>query len=126
MAQEKSLIDKVAIGKRLADFRTLNKIPQWELANSTETAQQTISAIENGKLSPTLEMVGMLYKVYQINPVYLVFGDGAPQATYGAEQSQRQLSDICKEKDELILQQKDLLDKQAFVIATLQKIINEH
>lgn len=60
--------DNIAIGERIKQFRTQEKLNQSQLAEKAEIDSNNLSRIERGLITPTLETVLKLSNALQITP----------------------------------------------------------
>lgn len=63
------------LGKRLKDYRNLNKMSQEELADRVYVSRQTISSWENDKSYPDIHSLLMLSEIFKVSLDELVKGD---------------------------------------------------
>ena len=63
------------LGKRLKDYRNLNKMSQEELAEKIYVSRQTISSWENDKSYPDIQSLVLISEVFNISLDDLVKGD---------------------------------------------------
>lgn len=66
-----TVLDKIEIGKRLAEFRENNQLTQLQLAKVLNTTQSTISAYENGKTMILTAFVYQIARKYGVSVDYL-------------------------------------------------------
>ena len=63
------------LGKRLKDYRSLNKMSQEELADRIYVSRQTISSWENDKSYPDIHSLLLLSEIFKVSLDELVKGD---------------------------------------------------
>ena len=63
------------LGKRLKDYRNLNKMSQEELADRVYVSRQTISSWENDRSYPDIHSLLMLSEIFNVSLDELVKGD---------------------------------------------------
>ena len=68
------MIDKVAIGRRLAELREAAKAEQADSAAAVGKSRPYISGLERGHDSPGLEVAAGLAKLYDASLDYLILG----------------------------------------------------
>ncbi len=68
--------NKQLIGRNIKNIRAQLGMKQKELANSLDISYGYLSEVESGKKSPGLEVVGNLLQKYEVNPTYLLTGEG--------------------------------------------------
>lgn len=66
--------DKFVTGQRIARRRKSRKLKQTELAEKLGISNNHLSAIENGKENPSLEMLMKICETLEITPDYLLLG----------------------------------------------------
>ncbi len=67
---------KNTIGSRLQSIRKKLHLNQEQLANHLDVSNGTISAIEKGNLFPSFKVIYYLAKKYNVNLLFLLFGNG--------------------------------------------------
>lgn len=77
---------KELIGRNIRKIRTQLGLKQKELASSLNISYGYLSEVESGKKSPGLEVVGNLLQKYNVNPSFLLTGEGAYFLTPGKEE----------------------------------------
>ena len=65
---------KYAIGNRIRECRKSRKISQEQLAEAIDVACNTVSNIETGNRSTTLETVVKIAEIFEVSLDYLVLG----------------------------------------------------
>jgi|tagenome__1003787_1003787.scaffolds.fasta_scaffold15248223_1 transcriptional regulator with XRE-family HTH domain len=70
----KRRVDLEAIGRRVREIRGFH-LTQGEFARKLELSQQQLSAIENGRSTPTLETLVKLAEFAGTSLDWIVFGD---------------------------------------------------
>ena len=64
-----------AFGKAVRNYRHLRNLTQEELAEKTELDRKTISRLENGLFSPSLDNIWAIFFALNINPEVLLKPD---------------------------------------------------
>lgn len=64
------------INQRIKELRLFNGKNQEEFARQIGLGQSVLSRIEKGTLSIPTAALGELFRVYQVHPNWLFFGDG--------------------------------------------------
>ena len=70
------MVDKQEIGNRFKEIRNELNISQKDFAAKLEVKQQTISQIETGIISPSLELLDKITSKYCIQLSYIIYGEG--------------------------------------------------
>jgi len=70
------MLDKENIGDRFLQVRKHVKIGQVLFSEQLSVSQQTISQIENGKITPSLELLIKITSNYCIDLNWLILGEG--------------------------------------------------
>ena len=65
-----------SIPKRFKDIRETIGLTQFEMAKALNSSQKAISFIELGKNQIQVSMFLKLYKIYGVNPNYILLGEG--------------------------------------------------
>ena len=68
--------NKDLIGHNLKRIRNQLGFKQKELAENLNISSGYLSEVESGKKSPGIEVVSKLLEIYQVNPMYLLTGEG--------------------------------------------------
>jgi len=64
------------LGNRLKKYRVFKKLKSGELADITGISRATVSEIEHGKIKPRSETTEKLFAKTDINPTWLLTGEG--------------------------------------------------
>lgn len=65
-------MDKVNLGLRIKEVRELNDLTQEQLAVNAGMSRNYISSIENGRYSPSIEVLGKIAKALDISLLHLL------------------------------------------------------
>jgi len=76
--KEKYIDVNAKCGEYLKRIRMDSGLKQKEFAESLEVAPSTIWEIESGNTNPGYGLLVKLYKVYRVDPNYILFGEGEP------------------------------------------------
>jgi len=111
---------KETIGARLRSFRKNMRKNQYEFVEKIpDLGQPHLSGIENGRSSFSITTLHHLVKVYKINPLWLLFGEGVPQMNENDIITKN--DDKLKKENALLTEQnKDLMNK---LLATQDELI---
>ena len=74
-ANSKIRLNRRAFGKAVRNYRRLRNLTQEELAEKTELDRKTISRLENGLYSPSLDNIWAIAFALNINPEDLLKPD---------------------------------------------------
>lgn len=66
--------NKIEIGKRIRNFRTVNNLTQAQLAESLDISTNFISEVETGKKNISLDILCRLCQYYHLSADYILFG----------------------------------------------------
>ena len=68
------------ISKRIQQLRQQSGMTQEELANRLHVTRQAVSNWENRKTRPDIDTLEALARVFDLDVVQLIYGDGSPQS----------------------------------------------
>jgi len=74
-ANVKIQLKRRAFGKAVRNYRHLRNLTQEELAEKTELDRKTISRLENGLYSPSLDNIWAIAFAFNVNPEELLKPD---------------------------------------------------
>lgn len=89
-------MDKVNLGLRIKEVRELNNLTQEQLAVNADISRNYISSIENGRYSPSLEVLRKIAEALDITLLYLLDNRVEVMETRADEERDR-LSSIFKD-----------------------------
>jgi transcriptional regulator with XRE-family HTH domain len=76
MSVKKKNTHTYSIGKRFSSFRDFKNLTGAQLGKILGVSQSAISDIEKGKSNPSAETIAAFVKYTDINPYWLLYGDG--------------------------------------------------
>lgn len=95
-------IDYIALGQRIADFRSKKNLSQEELAFSCEVGNKHISNIELGKSKPSLESLIQIANILNISADDLLVDSLAHSASTADSEIHRLLLDCNAIEQEIL------------------------
>ena len=94
MKKEKNNLTFIA--SRIRAVREALNLTQKQLAQRLNISGPTLSEFENGKLPPNFDFIFNIYREFNVNLYYLLYGEGEMFEERGGPLSQR-LARLCKQ-----------------------------
>jgi transcriptional regulator with XRE-family HTH domain len=94
--------DQVQFGNRVRQIRTLLNLLQKDFAKAIEISKSFLSEIEAGRTKAGYDFFFNIVRVFNVNPVYLLRGEGEMFLTTGAEEKKKKGIDYTGPDNEIV------------------------
>jgi transcriptional regulator with XRE-family HTH domain len=123
---------QMTIGQRFTYIRKFLDMNQHDFAESIGIKQTNVAKIETDKANPTVGLMNVVHKTYQINLNWLISGTGKmredyvsavvnePQEPYGSE-----VNDLLRENNRLLKQRNEELERKIAELEAEKKAVDK-